>query len=358
MQHGKAVYFDGQSNRKRDVELGFGAGLDIVENGALADTWPYGEVRRADGPSTMLRLRCVAALPLARLEIDDEATRDVVVAHCASLDVDRGGPAQTRRIVLWSLAAVCSIVAVAVFGVPLLADRLVPILPRAFEQRFGEAADKQVRFIFGDKMCVAPDGQAAFTALVEQIRTAAGIEAPLQAQVLFSTVPNAFALPGGKVYLLDGLLQKAQSPDEIAGVLAHELGHVQHRDNMRLLLQTGGTAFLIGLLFGDVLGGGALIVATRHMLTASYSRDAETSADAFAVDVMHKLGRSPKPMGDLLLRVTGTQADKGVAMSIMSTHPLTESRVAMMKTEDRPNTGQELLSAAQWRALKSICRMR
>jgi Zn-dependent protease with chaperone function len=46
-------------------------------------------------------------------------------------------------------------------------------------------------------------------------------------------IPNAFALPGGKVYLFDGLLAKAENPDEIAGVLAHELGHLKHRDGIR-----------------------------------------------------------------------------------------------------------------------------
>jgi predicted Zn-dependent protease len=51
--------------------------------------------------------------------------------------------------------------------------------------------------------------------------------------VLASPVPNAFALPGGRIYLLNGLLQKAESADEIAGVIAHEMGHVSHRDQTR-----------------------------------------------------------------------------------------------------------------------------
>ena len=78
-----------------------------------------------------------------------------------------------------------------------------------------------------------------------------------------SKIPNAIALPGGKIYLFDGLLQKAASPDEIAGIIAHELGHAHHRHNMRTLIYNGGTSFLIGLLLGDITGGSAVIFATR-----------------------------------------------------------------------------------------------
>jgi predicted Zn-dependent protease len=171
--------------------------------------------------------------------------------------------------------------------------------------------------------------------------------------VLASHTPNAFALPGGKIFLLDGLIQKADSPDEIAGVLAHELGHVKHRDHLRQLIQTGGTSFLFGLLFGDVSGAGAVIFASRTLLNASYSREAEQNADGFAVDVMHKLGRSPKPMGDLLLRVTGAQTNK--SYTILASHPMTEARREAMIKADRPATGAALLTAPQWQALKSMC---
>ena len=133
------------------------------------------------------------------------------------------------------------------------------------------------------------------------------MDTSIQTAVLATPVPNAFALPGGRIYLFNGLLAKAENPDEIAGVLAHEFGHLRHRDSMRNLIYNGGTSFLIGLLFGDITGSGALIFASRSLVTASYSREAEQNADTFSIDVMHRLGRSPKPMGELLFRVTGKE---------------------------------------------------
>jgi predicted Zn-dependent protease len=166
-------------------------------------------------------------------------------------------------------------------------------------------------------------------------------------------VPNAFALPGGKVYLFSGLLAKADNADEIAGILAHEFGHLRHRDNMRGLIYNGGTSFLIGLLFGDITGSGALIFASRSLVTASYSREAEQNADSFAIEVMHRLGRSPKPMGELMFRVTGKEGDH--SLSILAGHPLTEDRLARMSKEDQPPSGPPLLTPAEWASLKAVC---
>jgi Zn-dependent protease with chaperone function len=350
----QAVYFDGRTNRKRSVKLSLAGGVDIVEQDTVVDVWSFGDVRRVDGPPGVMRLSCVAALPLARLEITDPATQAAIALRCKALDAAGLGQVKTGKIVLWSLAAVCSIVGLAWFGIPYVADRLAPYVPFAFEKRIGDMADGQIRTLIGGKECTGAAGQAAFKELVEKLRIAGELEIPLEAHVMSSTMANAFALPGGRIYLLDGLLQKARSPDEIAGILAHELGHVHHRDGMRRMIQTGGTSFLFGLLFGDVTGAGAVIFISRSMLDASYSRDAERSADAFAIETMQKLGRSPVPAGALLFRITGAQAGKDI--SILSSHPLTEDRLETMKKADRKASGPELLTATQWTALKNICK--
>ena len=256
-------------------------------------------------------------------------------------------------IVGWSLAAAASIIAMVWFGVPLAADRLTPLVPQSFERRLGDVADGQVKVIFGSKICSNAAGQAAFTKLVNTLRDAAGLDPSVRSAVLATPVPNAFALPGGRVYLFDGLLAKAQNPDEIAGVLGHEFGHLKHRDNTRNLIRNGGTSFLIGLLFGDVTGSGAMIFASRTLVTASYSREAEQAADDFSIQVMHKLGRPTKPMGELLFRVTGKEGDKN--LSFLANHPLTENRLQHMTEADKPTSGPPLLTADEWQALKTIC---
>ena len=349
-----AVYFDGVSSRRRAVSLRFTEALEISENGLTLAVWPYSSIRRADGPSGILRLTCLSMPALARLEIRDAAAAAELMARCARLDEDVPGRRGVAAIVGWSLAAAVSIIAVIQFGIPLAADRLTPQVPQSFERRLGDVAESQVRTMFGGKVCDNTEGRAAFLKLVGALRDAGGFDASIEAAVLSSPVPNAVALPGGKVYVFEGLLAKADNADEIAGILAHELGHVRHRDGMRGLIHNGGTSFLIGLLFGDVTGSGAVIFASRTLVMASHSREAEQDADSFAIDMMHRLGRSPKPMGELMFRVTGKEANGG--LSYLANHPLTEDRLARMSKLDAPPSGPPLLTPREWSALKSICR--
>ncbi|MCS3447042.1 MULTISPECIES: M48 family metallopeptidase [Bradyrhizobium] len=349
------VFFDGLSNRRRIVALRLSDALEIREDGELLARWAFHDIRRADSPSGLLRLSCLTAPPLARLDIRDAGLIAALVARCDTLEEGLPNRRGVAAIVGWSLAAAASIVLVVLFGVPLAAERLTPLVPDSFERRIGDVAEAQVKVLFDGKPCSNPAGQAAFAKLVGKLRQSAGFDNSVQSGVLATSVPNAFALPGGKVYLFDGLLEKAENPDEIAGVLAHELGHLRHRDSMRELIHNGGTSFLIGLLFGDVTGSGALIFASRSLVTSSYSRDAETNADSFAIETMHKLGRPAKPMGELMFRVTGQEGGKG--LSLVSSHPLTEDRLARMDKADAagPASGQPLLSPAEWQALKGIC---
>ncbi|XIA65054.1 M48 family metallopeptidase [Bradyrhizobium sp. TZ2] len=347
-----AAYFDGASSRRRAVTLRFSDRLEIIEQDRILAAWDYADIRRADSPSGVLRLGCLTAPALARLEVRDSALATELVSRCARMDENTPGRRGVAAIVGWSIAATVSIIAVVLFGLPLAADRLTPLVPEAFEQRLGDVADSQVKALFDAKVCDNAAGQRAFVKLVTQIRKSAGLDTSVQSGVLSSSVPNAFALPGGKVYLFNGLLAKAESADEIAGVLAHELGHLKHRDNMRGLIHNGGTSFLIGLLFGDITGSSALIFASRTLVTSSHSREAESNADSFAIDVMHRLGRPAKPTGELLLRVTGKE---GKGLSIISTHPLSEDRLARMSRQDPPASGPPLLTAEEWRSLKAIC---
>ena len=351
-----AVFFDGRSNRRRLVTLNFGERLDIVDaaipDAAPLASWPYDGLRRMDGPENALRLACTTAPPLARLELRDLEAQANILRRCPALH----GPGSMASVPAWriaaaSFAAAAAILAMIWFGMPLIADRLAAIIPLTWEQPLGDAIDPQLRSLLGPT-CDSPAGTAALRKLVEQLQGAAQLQNPPAALVLRSRMRNAFAIPGGRIYLLSGLLGKAETPDELAGVLSHELGHVSHRDGLRNLIREGGTSFLVGFLFGDVAGAGAVLMAGRLVLSAAYSREVEEQADAFAVRIMHALGRPAAPMGALLERISGPERNGN---SILSSHPLTPDRKAMLESAEQRRTGPPLLDETEWQALKRIC---
>ncbi len=348
-----STFFDGASSRRRVVTLDLEPTLAILEDGVAIAEWPYKSVRRISADNGLLRLKSVGAPELARLELRDPALQARLVALCPKIGEAASPDVSTRAVVFWSLAAIASILGLVFFAIPHAAKTIADHFPDTLERRLGRIAEGQVVRLFPGQQCTAPKGVAALQKLSKKLQDAADLRLPAEMVAISSGVPNAFALPGGRVFLFSGLLAKAQNQDEIAGVLAHELGHLQHRDHVRRMVENGGGAYLIGLLFGDVKGGGALVFLGKQMFFAAHSREAEAAADVFAAQTLAKLGRPAKPLGELLERVTGPEEDG--AFTILHDHPLSKERLAALAAAGTRATGLPLLTDEEWRALKSIC---
>ncbi|MBN8921169.1 MAG: M48 family metallopeptidase, partial [Rhizobiales bacterium] len=282
-----------------------------------------------------------------------------------SLPVDRSGMRSRRsrrRIVLWSIAAVGSLLTVGTYGVPLLATQLAPHVPLAMERRLGQTVETQVRAMLDPAQsgrgfeCGWKDGEAegraALQHLVARLETAAALPIPLSLVVVKRKEANAVALPGGHIYVFEGLIEKANSADEVAGVIAHEIGHVAHRDGTRSILQAAGLSFLFGLVLGDFFGGGAVIVAAKTILQLAYSREVERAADSYAVGLMTKAGGDPVALAAILTRIAGN-VEPGAR--ILANHPDTRERVEAIRLQAKQAAGGPILTAAEWSALRRIC---
>ena len=247
---------------------------------------------------------------------------------------------------------------------PRLADRIAPHLPVALEVRLGAAIDTEVRQALdtstGGKPFECGTGgaapavaaRAAFAKLVGQLEAAAGLPLPLRALVVRRPDVNAITLPGGRIYVFDGLVTKTDSVDEIAGVLGHEIGHVAHRDGTRSVLETAGLSLLFGMLLGDFTGGGAVIIAAKTVLRTAYSRAAEAAADEFGANLMYKAGGDPHALGAILLRISGKP---GAAPHFLLDHPQAQERADAIARIAQPSPMKALLTPPEWDALKSIC---
>ncbi len=353
-QGGRATYFDGNVGRRRAVSLAFGPALEIMEDGALLAAWPYAEVRRLPPPGGIMRIRALGAPKGAWLEIDDPQTQGDIARHCLLLLGEKTAPnPEGRRRLAYGLAACVMFGGFLWGGVPRMADVIAPLIPVEWEKKVGESADEEVRKTFPGKSCKAPKGVEALAKVSQRLQEASRLRLPATIEAIPSIVPNAFALPGGKVFLLSGLLEKAQSQDEVIGVLAHEFGHIENRDHLRRIIATGGTAMLVGLAFGDMTGGSAMVVVGNSVLNAAHSRENEAQADAFAAKTLGALGRPSKPLGELLLRITGE--DDGGPLSILRDHPLSADRLKALEAADNSATAPPLLSEEEWKALKGIC---
>ncbi len=362
---GPGVFFDGRTSARHDVRVTLNATGLQVEDAAgrvLAD-WLYDELDELSAPAHVLRLGHRHNGDLARLEIFDEP-----FAHAIDLRaeyVDRTGAIHRRQrgsIIGWTVLATLALVAVSYWGVPAIAERLGPVVPIAIERRMGEATNMQVRAQLDTKNAGAAFecgngagekiGLAALNKMVKRLEGSAALRLPLRATVIRRDEANALALPGGQIYVFHGLIAKADNPDEVAGVIAHEIGHVAHRDGTKAVLQGAGLSFLFGMLLGDFVGGGAVVLAAKTVLQSSYSREAESAADRYAAELMKKAQGNARALATMLGKIGGATEP---GMKILLDHPETKTRIAAINriAADAPTV--PFLSAAEWAALKRIC---
>ena len=364
---GDGIYFDGRVAKRRRVRVVLLAnGLQFEDtDGRLVGEWPYDEIESLNAPASVLRLGRRKNPRTERLEITDDALAAAIDVR--TLRIDRTGGLQRRQqiaIVGWSVLATFSLLVIAWVGVPALAARLTPYVPVAVERKLGAVIDAQVRenldtqhrgasFACGTGPAKA-NARAALATMQRRLEQAAALDLPLTMTVVHRPESNAFALPGGRIYIFEGLIETAGSPDELAGVLAHEIGNVAHRDGTRAVLQQAGLSFLFGMLLGDFVGGGAVVVAARTVLQSSYSRGQEAAADAYGVALMQKAGGDARALGSMLGKIGGAPEP---GMKILRDHPDTAARIAAInRLAPAAKPGTAVLTADEWASLRAICK--
>ena len=207
-----------------------------------------------------------------------------------------------------------------------LAGALVDKLPYSVDQHLGETVATAT--LSESRTCTNPKLIATVQELVDHLTT--GVDPKyqsVQVYIVEDERTNAFALPGGTVFVLTGLLDSIESPEELIGVLGHELGHVVHRHGLRRLAQTLWIQLLLGHVFGGAGQFGDLFAAqAANLMTLEFSRDQESESDAFALALMRRVGYDAGDFPDFFTRLPETGAPEW-----FSSHPNSESRARLLR---------------------------
>lgn len=359
-----SALYDGHSAVRHEVAvtLDDSRGVLVVMRAGTSDLlWPLAALRRVDASAGVLVLALADAdaahdgRAAARLVVTDPELIERLRRVAPALD-RRDVKAGTLRRVLLSLgAAVAAVVFLLFVFLPFVSDRLAEALPLETEQRFGQAVVAQIEGLLdeGDGtglVCDDPAGQAALARLTARLTERQELSYSIDIRVLDHEMVNAFAAPGGHVVLLRGLIDEAATPDEVAGVIAHEIGHVEARDPTRLSFRAAGSAGILSLILGDVTGGAVVAFAGEYLMSASYTREAEAAADLFAHRMLERAGISSAGMAAFFDRIDGMDGD---IPGYLSTHPASGGRAEAARAAD--GGGTPALSDADWQALRAIC---
>ncbi len=236
-----------------------------------------------------------------------------------------------RRVAVITLAAAAASCAVN----PVTGKKELSLIPASQEKVLGEQTDAEIRSQYGlvEEPKIKNYVEGVGKAIVPYTHRP---ELDYKFAVLDTPVINAFAVPGGYVYVTRGILALLSSEAELATVIGHELGHISARHSLRrlsqmILVQTG-LALIVSLdkRLAEIAG---LASIGMQLLFLKYSRDDEYQADSLGVEYARRAGWAPNSMVDFFtsLEKLGDLSGGRPLPGFLSTHPLTKDRIAKVK---------------------------
>lgn len=326
-------YCDGETVRSRAVQLEWQSDGSIrVVEGAESRSIPRGGFTVSDKIGSIPRFLRIAEGGVIELPSDAE--------HTGLTADDKNYP--IARAVHWlesrsAVAAVALTLVVLIVGIglwqgaPRLARRIAYAVPPSIEQRAGEAAYQGFAKTF---MRTTLDGFAQ-RRVQRQLDRLVGTRPPhVIPKLVFRAMgsANAFALPGGIIVVADELVKMTTNDDEIAAVLAHELGHIERRHGLQSVLRNSTALVVVSALTGDLSTLSTFSATLPFLLLQyGYAREFETEADGYAVALLKEAKIDPESLARILSALEQARPKTGPDFSYLSTHPSTPDRIQAMR---------------------------
>jgi predicted Zn-dependent protease len=242
------------------------------------------------------------------------------------------------------------------WGLPALASFLAPRIPVAWEEQLGQSVIRQL---------APPDAQCSDSVRVRKVEEILAVlassvpQAPYAFRVIVVNhhTVNALALPGGTIIVFRGLLDKTRTPEELAGVLAHEVQHILRRHPTRALLQQLSMKVLLAVAVGDAKGLSYGLEGARVLGMLRYSRQYEEEADEGAVRTLVASGIDPRGLASFFEVIQSDRESSVTIPAYLSTHPDMEVRIQRLRTlaAGAPAPRTRLLPGYEWQDMHGFC---
>ena len=324
-------YFDGLSSkayackidiRSQQVHIQLDESLKII-------TWERSEITNFELTGNSLTIKH-GAFPQETLEINGSDAVDFFAL--LSKDNLRSKSKvywfkNTKTVVISSIFAFIGFCFLTYFYlIPWLGEKAIYLIPKDAEVQLGESIAASIR------STEVVDKQATLAANEFLIEINARDNYKINLTVVKSETVNAFALPGGQLFIYTGIIDKMQNYEEFSALLAHEITHVTHQHSLKSLGRTAASSIFIAALFGDVSGvTSGILDQANQIKQLTYSRELETQADTEGVKWMVKNHINPKGMLDLMEILNAQQDSTPDFMKYLSTHPETNERIKTLK---------------------------
>lgn len=331
-----AVYLDGRTpSRQRATLRLLLNGLYITTEQGLTLAWPYDAIRLTQGSYSGEQVRLERGAPIPEvLFIEDPAFLSSLCEVAPRVASRMHDPARrTQRLAWTALAAAAAVGMVVVlfrWGIPLFATLVARWVPVSWEVRLGDTVVEHL--VPADQRCDDPILRQRVDDLAVTLTEHSPSPYRFKVLVADDDELNAFAAPGGTIVLLTGLLKRTTRPEELAGVIAHEIQHIVRRHSTRAILQHASAGVLVGALSGDVSGIAAFgLDAANSLGLLRYSREHEDEADEEGMRMIASAGIDPAGMIAFYELLAREGPALPSSLQYLSTHPASAERVAHLR---------------------------
>ncbi len=338
-------YFDGKSSRPitvevkisgRGISMSYSANNEGYENIHTIE-YSHDEIKKYAKQHKKLTLYFGENAPYQSLSVEDvsllsQLEKEAPYAKCLKTPYrffEKIG-------VLGYIGAVLFIIGFVLFGnfvvLPFMAKQVANNFPKEYEKSLGEQSFNNFMAFY--------TVDSAKTELIKEYASHIDFDTDyeLDIYVVDNKMVNAFALPGGKVVVFRGILDKMDGHEELAALLGHEVGHVAHRHSLKMLINQYASSFILDIFTGNSgaiskkLGGVAI-----NLTGFSHSRDAERQADDYGLKVLraNKIDNYGAVHLFEKLETQHTEEETSTLeiFEVMSTHPNTKDRIKDMKAD-------------------------
>ena len=351
-----ARFYDGETAQVHQVSVRSTTSELVIfrlADAGIVARWPLAEVAVLGDLQHEMVPPIVRSGSEARLLVDDPELRRqlaTLVPQLAPLAVPPPAPGGRIARLGVTFAALIGLFWVAIdYGT----EYVVPLLPYSLQVKLGESVFDELT---ADKdECHGKAGMTALNDLANRLAKAADYPHEIAVHVIEGGPVNAYTLPGGILVFYSDLIDQAKDRSQVAGVMAHEIGHVVHYHPMKGLVRQYGVELLVKLASGgysDLLStlasGGNVLLALRN------GRAFERDADDTGVKLLEKLEIRADGIASFFEQMMAKEPkDMAAVAGIWSSHPPTKERI---DTTRRAPTGRPPFTDAEWRAIRNVCK--
>lgn len=211
---------------------------------------------------------------------------------------------------------------------PAAAERIAATVPIEWEKKLGEASfDKMV-----EDEKIDEENSKRMNVFFQQLHYSSDYK--IEVVVVKDKIVNAYALPGGKIIVYEGILRTLDNYKELTALLSHEFSHVQLLHSTKNIFRSLSSYMLLSVLFGDASGVTAVVIQNANELKQlGYSRSLEEEADKNGLKLMKERNVDPEGMEGLFRALKKEEGDAGDIPEFLSTHPLTNERINYVRKD-------------------------